>query len=214
MHRDNAGRESHQGNVKTVRGWGWLAFTGILAFLLSLVALHFTGRPIDMQERYLSELANRQAGWIFDAGTLIHGLGNLALAMGLRASLPKSRLRGWSVSLFGLAAIGIVVAGIFSIDSPGMALTVSGAIHRAATSGAFAAELAALFIFSQAFAHCPSWKEFKGISLWLSGCAAVALLVFVISIELDFMPGLTERVALIVFLCWEIWVVLRLIRFR
>lgn len=167
-----------------------------------------------MQARYLSELANRQAGWIFDAGTLVHGLGNLALAMGLRASLPKSRLRAWSVSLFGIAAVGILLAGIFPMDSPGMALTVSGAIHRVAASGAFAAELAALFIFSQAFGHCASWKEFKGISLWLSGCAAVAVLVFVISIELDFIPGLTERIALITFLCWEIWAVLRLIRFR
>lgn len=199
--------------TRRVRIWGLLGLVGILSFLLSVLALHFTGRSIDMEGRYLSELANRPMGWVFQAGTFVHGLGNLALTLGLRASLPPSRLRQWSVCLFGLAAGGILLAGIFPMDPPGTVLTFSGAFHRASASGAFAVEIAALFLFSEVFGYSDPWRKHKGVSLWISGFAAASVLTFIISIQLALMPGLTERIALIAFLCWEVWAAMLLIRF-
>ena len=89
---------------------------------------------------------------------------------------------------------------------------MSGQLHRAAASTAFALELAALFVFSAAFRRQRVWRRRRAVSLALSAIAATALTVFVIAIQLDIAPGLAERVALAVFLVWEVWAGVQIIR--
>lgn len=196
----------------SVRRFGLLGLLGLGAFISSIIALHLTGSAIDWTHQYVSNLANQPLGWIFMAGTFVHGLGNLALTLGLRGALRPGRLRTWAVVLFGLAALGILLAALFPIDAPGQLPSVSGRVHRAAASATFALELAALFVFSAAFGHQRRWRRRWAVSLALSVSAAVALTAFVIAIQLDVAPGLAERVALAIFLVWEIWISVQLIR--
>ncbi len=195
-----------------VRLYGLLALAGAGTFVLALAALHLMGSGIDWTGDYVSNLANEPHGWVFGFGTFVHGWGNLALALALRGTLPPGRLRTWAVSLLSLAAVGVLLTALFPEDAAGQIQSVTGQIHRTVASAAFAFELAALFVFTLTFGHSHRWHKKQTISLVLSVSAAAALTWFVVAIQLGVMPGLAERTALALFLSWELWVVLQLIR--
>jgi len=196
----------------SVRLYGLLGLLGIAVFLLALIVLHLMGTDIDWMRDYVSNLANESIGWIFIAGAFVHGWGNLALTMGLRGALHPGRLRSWAILLFGLAAVGILLAALFPIDPTGQIPSTAGRVHRAAASATFALELAALFVFSLAFRRQRRWRRQQAVSLVLSVSAAVAVTVFVIALQVSVAPGLAERAALAILLAWELWASLQLIR--
>ncbi len=189
-----------------------LGLLGVVAFVSSLVVLHLMSTGIDWIRDYVSNLANEPLGWVFVGGAFVHGWGNLALTLGLRGALHPGRLRTWAVLLFGLAAVGILLAALFPVDPPGQIPTATGRIHRSAASAAFMLELAALFVFSVAFGRHRPWRRQRAVSLVLSVSAAVAMTAFVIAIQVNVAPGLAERAALTIFLVWEIWAGFQLIR--
>jgi len=195
-----------------VRLYGLLALVGMATFMTSLIVLHLMGTDIDWMHGYVSYLANKPLGWVFITGTFVHGLGNLALTMGLRDALNPGRLRNWAVVLFGLAAVGILLTTLFPIEPPGQTPGTAGLAHRAFASATFALELAALFAFSAAFRRRRRWRRQQAVSLALSVSAAVALTAFFIAIQVDIAPGLAERVALAVLLAWELWISFQLIK--
>lgn len=197
---------------RSVRLFGLLGLFGLITFISSIITMHLTGNGVDWSYHYVSNLANQPLGWIFMLGTFIHGCGNLALALGLHGALPSGRLRIRAVLLFGLAAAGILLTAFFPTDPPGQVQTMTGQIHRTAASTSFALELAAMYIFSMAFRRHHQWRRQWNTSLVLSTCAAVALFLFVIAIQLEMAPGLAERFALAIFMAWEIWACMQLIR--
>lgn len=198
----------------SVRRYGLLGLLGVGVFLSSLIVVHLTSPGIDWTRDYVSNLANEPLGWVFVASVFVHGWGNLALTLGLRSALRPGRLRNRAVLLFGLAAVGILLAALFPIDPPGNAPTTIGRLHRTFASATFMLELAALFVFSVLFRHDRRWHRQYAVSMVLSVSAALALTAFVISLQIDLTPGLTERAALAVFLVWEIWACLQLIRMK
>jgi len=195
-----------------VRRLALLGLSGVAVFGMSIIVLHLIGSGVDWTREYVSNLANQPYGWLFIAGAFIHGWGNLALNLGLRGALRPGRLRTWAVLLFGLASVGILLAALFPIEPSGQPPDVPGLIHRVAASTAFALELAGLFVYSAVFGRQRVWRHQRAFSLALSVTAATAVTVFVIAIQLDIAPGLAERAALAVFLVWEIWACLQIIR--
>lgn len=179
-----------------------LGLLGVGVFLSSLIVVHLTSSNVDWVRGYVSNLANKPLGWVFISGAFVHGWGNLALTMGLRYALRPGRLRNWAVLLFGLAAVGVLLAALFSIDPPNQPPSTTGSLHRTFSSAAFMIELAALFVFSVLFRQDPRWRKQQPVSLMLSVGAALALTAFVINIQIGLAPGLTERVALGIFLVW------------
>ncbi len=195
-----------------VRLYGLLGLLGVVVFVSSLIVLHLMSTGIDWMRHYVSNLANEPLGWVFVGGAFVHGWGNLALALGLRGALHPGRLRTWAVLLFGLAAVGILLAALFPVDPPDQIPSTTGQVHRAVASATFVLELAALFVFSVAFSHHRRWRRQQAVSLVLSVSAAVAMTAFIIAIQVDVAPGLAERAALVVLLAWEIWAIFQLIR--
>ncbi|MFV1998613.1 MAG: DUF998 domain-containing protein [Acidiferrobacterales bacterium] len=196
----------------TERCFGLLGLLGVLTFTSSIVVVHLTSTDIDWMRDYVSSLANEPLGRVFIASAFVHGWGNLALTLGLRQALHPGRLRTWAVLLFGLAASGFLVAALFPIDPPDQIPTTTGRVHRVAAIAIFMLELAALFVFSMAFKHQRRWQRQQAVSLVLSVSAAVALMAFVIAIQVDVAPGLAERAAMGILLVWEFWACFQLIR--
>ncbi len=197
---------------RPVRRYGLLGLFGVSVFVTSLILLHLTGTEIDLMRDYVSNLANGPYGWVFVGGALVRGCGNLALTLGLRGALHPGRLRTWAVLLFGLAAVGILLAALFPIDPPGQTLSTTGRVHGTVVGATFVLELAALFVFSVAFGRHRRWCRQRAVSLVLSVSAAVALTAFVLAIQVGVAPGLAERAALAVFLAWELWASFQLVR--
>lgn len=189
-----------------------LGLLGIAVFIFSLILLHQVSNDIDWLRDFVSNLANEPYGWLFIGGGFIHGLGNLAVSFGLHRALRPERLREWAVILLGLAAVGILVATIFPIDPQGQERSITGRIHLAAASATFMLELGSLFVFSVIFGRQRRWQAHQVVSMTLSVTAAIALAVFFLAIQVDVAPGLAERAALSVFLVWEVWICIQLIR--
>ncbi|HED16356.1 MAG TPA: DUF998 domain-containing protein [Gammaproteobacteria bacterium] len=195
-----------------VRRYALLGVFGLLTFVSSLFVVHLTGIDFDWMRDYVSNLANEPLGWVFIAGTFVHGWGNLALARALYGTLDQGRLRTWAISLFCLAAVGILVAALFPVDPTGQLPTTTGRIHRSAASVTFFSELGALFVFSAAFSYYPHWRNQQRVSLVMSVSAALAMVAFIIALQVDVTPGLAERVALSTLLVWEVWICYQLLR--
>ncbi len=192
--------------MDAVRNLGRAGLFGAAAFAGSLTLLHLArAGTVDWPRHYVSDFANGQLGWIFLLGALVHGVGNLCLTLGLYLCLGRGWTRNWAVALFGVAASGMVVAGVFPTDPGGTATTLAGRVHFAATALAFPVELVALLLFAAAFRQHPHWRHRTGTSHLLTVVAAAGLAGFFIAVWLNQLPGLAERLALAGFLVWEFW---------
>ena len=67
-----------------------LATTGVAAFLILVVVLHFLRPDLSPVTRFLSEYARGPYGLLMTIAILSLSLGGLALLVGLAASLPRS----------------------------------------------------------------------------------------------------------------------------
>lgn len=125
VHNQDTDRHSAAAASPAVR---WFGLLGLVAFASSLIVLHLKSSNIDLMDHYVSNLANHPLGRVFMVGAFVHGWGNLALTLGPRAAPRPGRLRTGALLLFGLAALGILLASIFPIDAPGQARTVREAV--------------------------------------------------------------------------------------
>lgn len=182
--------------------------------MASLVALHGARAELDWTTHYVSDFANGRLGWLFVFGTALHGIGNLALGLGLGRALGPHPLGGWAVRLFALAAAGILAAAFVAADPSGYVPTPTGIAHRAVVAASFVIELTALFMFSTAFVASPGSRTLGRISFALAGLAAIALAGFALAVLASRLPGLAERLALASFLAWEVWAAFTLLHWR
>lgn len=197
-----------------VRVYGLAGLLGGISFVATLVVLQVAEPPIGLTRHYISEFANGPLGWLFAGAAVAHGLGNLALDFGLRRTLAPGRLRAGAVLLFGLAAAGIVLVGLFPTDPGGDAVTLAGMAHRAVAATSFPVELVALFLFSAAFAESPDWRGLARWSFVVSAAAALATAGLLLAVLVGRAPGLTERLALGSFMWWELSASVVLMGFR
>jgi hypothetical membrane protein len=169
-------------------------------FLAIFVALHWLDPSIGISRNYVSEYANGPYGQIFDLALLVHGLGNLAITGGFFL-IAESRMAKAAATLFGLAAIGVLVAGIFPTDEIGSEPTTTGTIHAAAAFLAFPVETMALAMFALVFTRQSRWRSFAPPTIGASLLSAASLLWLLFALE----PGLPERASFLVLMAWELF---------
>lgn len=198
--------------VRQVQLYGLAGLLGAVAFTSALVVLHVARPDIDWTRHYVSDFANGRLGWLFVLGAVAHGVGNVALSLGLCRSLAPGPLTAGAVLLFSTAASGITAAALFPTDPGGSALTVTGLVHRVAATVSFPVELIALILFSAAFAASPHWRRHTRSSLALSAIAAAAVAGLFLAVFRNRLPGLAERLALASFIVWEFGAALELVR--
>ena len=189
-----------------VRVFGVAGMLGAAWFAAALLLLHAAaGSGLDWMRHYVSQFANGPRGWLLALGTLGHAAGNFALGLGLYRFLRGGALRAWASGLFLLAAGGFALTGFVTVEPPGAVASFAGAVHRTSASASFAFELAALVLFSAAFASRAPWRGMARVSLVLSALAAAASVTLFFAILLEWRQGLAERAALAAFMAWELW---------
>ncbi len=181
--------------VSATRWAARLALVGIIGtvfFIVALIAMHFL-RPHDLV-RYGTNIGFYSVGphgSIFAAAFVALGLAGLALALGLRLAVQRSRsLRAGSV-LVGLFGIGWILGGIFR-DAPDVASlepvlkenipSASTMIHGLGSFGGLFLVMAGMLILSIAFKRDGRWHSFWIPSLIL-GLATLALFMMAFFIE-------------------------------
>lgn len=187
------------------RRCGTVGLVGVLVFWAGQAALHALRTDLSVVNDYVSDYANGPGGSLFTVSTLVHGVGNLAIAAGLGYALGRrNRAARAGVLLFALAAIGLLVAATFPTDSADAPQTVTGLVHRVAATGSFAVELAALALLALAFRADAAWRDYLNLSLALTMVAAIMLAWLLVAIGAEWPPGLPERAALLSFTVWEL----------
>lgn len=195
-----------------IRRCGRFGLIGVLVFWGGQTALHVLRTDLSVVNDYVSDYANGSWGPLFTVATLVHGVGNLAIAAGLGYTLGSARVARAGVLLFTVAALGLFVAAIFPTDPADASQTVTGLIHRVAATGSFAVELVALTLLGLAFRANAAWRRYLRLSRTLTLVAAIMLAWLLVAILAEWPPGLPERAALLTFTVWEFATALLLAR--
>ncbi|MGW5381013.1 DUF998 domain-containing protein [Nocardia sp. NPDC003963] len=119
-------------------------------FFASSITQMFTREGFDITRHPISQLATGDLGWIQILTFSTAGTGALALAIGLRRTLTEGTGRRVLPILVGIFGIGLVAAGMFTMDpengfpagtpdEPVAQMSWHSIAHSAAAAGAFTA---------------------------------------------------------------------------
>jgi hypothetical protein len=135
-----------------------------------------------------------------------------AAGFGLAMTLPRTVLTGIAFLLFIIAATGVLVAGLFPMNSPGSPGALSGRWHAVGGLFAFPAMALGPLLFSLSFRRDHYWRTISVPSLTLSG-SIVALYFFARFLRLPLgPPGYMQRVFFALLIPWMLLVGFQLIR--
>ena len=192
--------------------YGLLGATGAFSFLVLLIVLHRLRPDLSPVGSFVSDYANGPYGSLFRSALVFHGLGNFVTAVGLASVFVTSRSGRSGAILFGIAAVGTILGGFFSIDAFSAPRTMAGTIHKIVASVSFPVEAVALIFFSQALGALTGSRSFSLITFAAAAGGITALAWLLASLVTGSFPGLAERAAFAVFLIWEISAAIFLIR--
>ncbi len=172
------------------------------AAILCLTLLHVLRRDVDPTWVFISDYMLGDWGWLMRLA-----FAAMALALGVSAAIMAAFLRGWArwivSGLLGLAASGMLIAGIFPPDPTGTpleALTGTGTLHMIGASLDFT-PVAAL-IGSIILAKRSGWR---GNALWLLAASILtcaAMVAFIVSMPPDHVFGPETHTGLVGRLQW------------
>jgi hypothetical protein len=141
----------------------------------------FTRPGFDLRRHALSMLENGDLGWIQISSFILTGLLFVAGAVGMRQVMRGSRGGTWGPLLVGVFGVGMVGAGLFTAD-PGLGfppgtppnsaeISWHGIVHLSIATVAFAALIAAGFVWTRRFAS-------QGRRGWAAYSAVTAVIFF------------------------------------
>jgi hypothetical protein len=188
-----------------------LAITGSAYFALAVTALHFLKPDLDPVSRMTSEYANGPYSVVMTSAFLAMGVGCLALVAALYRGVPRQALSLAGLVLFGLWAVGVLVAMIFPIDPGGVPVTLPGTIHQTAGPLTFLCAAVGVSLLSWRLGRDEQWRSIQSTLLALS---AVVVVGFVATASFFFtgteLAGLAQRVVLAAVVAWIVLVAIRL----
>ncbi len=166
-------------------------------FLLANAALHLLRRDLSPATRYISEYAVGRFGWLMSSALVVLGIGTVALALIIYATMDRTWLvRIGTVVLF-LSGLGTILTGLFRTDIDGRPSTVAGAIHGRAAFIAILFEAISVLILTAAFFRDSRWRSFRPVSL------AFSVVVVISGVLLPVLPrGTGERLLVYTLVLW------------
>jgi hypothetical protein len=177
-------RHTASNGLTTSRTRVLLACGVVAGPLFSVVGLiqAFTRPGFDLRRHALSLLENGDLGWIQISSFILTGLLFVGGAVGMRQVMRDSRGGKWGPLLVGVFGAGMVGAGLFTADpgfgfppgTPPDSATVSwhGIVHLSVATVAFAALIAAGFVWTRRLASQRRWG-------WAAYTAVSAVIFFV-----------------------------------
>lgn len=123
----------------------------------------------------ISDLSLGAGGWVQRVNFAVFGILILASAFGWRGALRSGRAaRAYPVAR-GIAGLGLVMDGLFSIDRPGEAPSVAGHIHNIFAFVAITALAVGCFVLARRLAVEAQWRRWAAPSL----IVGVLVIVFI-----------------------------------
>lgn len=170
--------------------------------MLANLLLHVLDPELSMVNNVTSEYALGDYGWLKRAAEFANGVGVIAIALGLRATLSPGKRVTASWVLMLVAGIGFFVSGVFVTDETGAEdVTLSGLIHVLfGFLVTVISLLLAAWMLRGVFARDDGWRHFQRAQHWFAVALSIA---FVGNIALaGAAPGLAQRALIVVVASW------------
>ena len=193
---------------------GLIIIGAVLYWLAVIVMMHFLEPEFNPIKVPMSAyLLGAYGGWMTTSFFALSAA-LLAAGYGLLTTLPRNILTWAAFLLFVIAAIWVLVAGIFPMNSPAAPRASSGRWHALAGIFAFPAMAIGPFLFSVNFFRERHWRKVSVPSLMLSG--GIAAMYFLARFfRLDLGPaGYRQRFFFALLIPWMLVVGLQLVRVR
>ncbi len=177
------------------KAYGTIGLACLSWFTLAVLALHGLDRGVSVTDGYASEYALGDWGWLMHTAFYAIGLGSIAIAIGLRATLAKGKRAALSWTLLVIAGIGLIAAGTFDTDPTGATATTSaGLLHDLAAFLVFSALLWCAWAFRGVFARDPRFAQYKRSALVMAIVVSAGFAVaFVLPIDA---VGVAQRITI------------------
>jgi hypothetical protein len=173
-------------------------------FVLAVGAMHVLRPDLDPLTVPMSAYVPGPYGFVMTTTFFVLAAGLFAVAYGLVRSLPRNGITSIAFVLTAIAAIGIVVAGLFPTDWPPPFQSDASRVHQQAAMVAFPALTLVPGLFSVQFGRLGAWRAIAPAALTLSA-AVVGAEVFVLvtgSRQFYGIGGLIQRLFLAFLLGW------------
>ncbi|WP_430868304.1 DUF998 domain-containing protein [Demequina aurantiaca] len=156
---------------------GAIAIVGAVTWIGTVAAFHLIRPDLTPGSAYISNYARGDWAWVMRAAFFVNAAGWAAAGIGLRRDLPRSRGANALTTLSSVAALGLLVAGVFRADPLGtQAHSLEGLIHGRAAGASFIALILFGFVGWAVFRRADAWEAWARPSL---AFGALALVLFV-----------------------------------
>ncbi|WP_062211137.1 DUF998 domain-containing protein [Demequina oxidasica] len=166
---------SHRRAPLSTSTLGAIAITGAAVWIATVAAFHLIRPDLSPGNAYISNYARGDWAWVMRLAFLINAAGWAAAGFGLRRSLTGIRGATVLATLAGIAALGMLTAGLFRADPLGTeSHSIEGIVHSRAAGAAFIALILLGFVGWAAFRTADAWAGWAIPSL-VFGSLAMAL---------------------------------------
>ena len=191
--------------------YGTIGLLGIGFSFLALLALHILDSDLSVVDRYISEYALGDYGWLSRAADFALGAGMIAIALGLKETLASGKRVAASWVLVLIAGLGFFVAGLFETDPTGtFETTARGAIHDIAGYVTVLSLVIASWILRGVFARDSRSTNLARTQLWFAIVISVTLMAVLVLSEVS--VGLPQRTFVAAVMAWLAYLAINLRR--
>jgi len=182
-----------------------ISITDPAFFLIANAALHLLRRDLSPATHYISEYAVGRFGLLMSSALVILGIGTVALAFVIRATMAERWLVRIGTIVLFLSGLGTILTGLFRTDIDGQPSTIAGAIHGRAAFIAILFEAISVLILTAAFFRDNRWRSYRPVSL------VFAVVVVISGALLQVLPrGTGERLLVYTLVLWLFVTALRM----
>lgn len=170
-------------------------------YVIVLTALHILEPSFDPRFRFMSEYALGRYGWLMTTTFFVLALATFVVAAAIRDLHQSTWIARTGFGLLAVAAPFISLAGVFKDSIP----------HLLASAVVFPSLVIAVLLLSWSFRQAAGWQEIYRATLVI----ALGMLAAFVSMVAEIgMPGLQQRVFILLLLVWLSIVAHRSIRVR
>jgi hypothetical protein len=186
-----------------------VAGIGPLLFFAIATAEGFLRAGYDPIAQPISALALGPRGWIQEVNFALLAASLFSFAAVLRTELRPGKASVVGPGVFVIMTIGIVMAGIFTMDAPGAAPTLAGQLHIVGGFLFFPWMPVVLLLVARRFRRDARWRSHFTYTL-VTGLVCLATITFFLIFvgpppaprPLSALAGLVQRLQLLPFFTW------------
>jgi hypothetical protein len=157
------------------------------------------------------EYAFGEYAWLMMSAFLMLSVGSFALLLGLLRTLALPARSMTGLTLLGVWALALVIAGIVPFDPRAEPQTTAEAIALVNGPVHVIALVVGATLVSRRFSHDDVWRDHRGFALGLAVAMLAAFLVVGAMLAMDApIVGLAQRVFVVITIVWLLAAALRL----